>query len=375
MHYPGFINGDGRVRSPNVDVERTVNLFPEMADAGTPKVRANLYGTPGLSPFAYLLSGPVRALFGQDGRCFAVGGAGFYEIFPQRTVTQRGLVVSDGRPATISSNGTNGHQLLVTSGGHGYIFDLTANTFTEITDDGFPTPVAMGLFVDTYFLVLKSGSNQFNWSSPLDGTTWNALDVAQTSLSSDQKKAIAVSHRSVFVLGEKYTEVWVDTGGSSTFQPQPGTFIEHGIEAPFSCIVIDNTLIWLGRDEGGSGVVWKLNGYTPQRVSTHAVEYALSQATSLEPSIAYYYQEDGHSFYVLYVPSLPTTWVYDVATNLWHERALWNPKTEQYEPHLSRCHCYAFNRNLVGDRQSRTVYHMSLNYLDDTVVIGAGAAA
>lgn len=371
MRLHGFAGGSVQVRSPNVNYERTVNLATESRDAGTPKVGAADYWTPCVRPFAALGSGPVRALFFQAGRCFAVGGGGFYEILQNRAVVVRGTVAADSRRAWISSNGTNGNQLFIVSGGQGYIFNLIDNTLTQITDDGFPLPAAMGVFIDTYFLVLKGGSNQFNWSAILDGTAWNALDFAQTSLSSDPKRAIGVSHRSVFVFGEKYTEVWVNQpSGGITFAPIPGTFIEHGIDAPDSIVNLDNTLYWVGRDEGGNGVVWRLNGYTPERVSTHTVEYQLSFARPLSDAIAFAYQEQGHGYYFLYVPTLKTSWVYDVTTNEWHERALWNPVTMMYEPDVARCHCFAWGKyHLVGDRGSRAVYHQSLDYLYDEIVV------
>jgi hypothetical protein len=372
MRYAGFVNGSGQTRSRNVDDERTINLYQERADAGTPTSKGALYWTPGVKPFAGLGAGPVRALFEQNGRVFAVGGSGLYEILPNRSSVLRGTMAVDGNPATISGNGTNGHQLLITSGGLGYIFDTEDDTFEQITDDGFPFPVAMGVFIDTYFLVLKSASNQFNWSAPLDGLDWDATDVAQTSLSSDRKFAIAVSHRYVYVFGSKYTEVWQNTAGSSTFEPVPGTFIEHGIDSPYSIATLDNTLFWVGKDENGPRLVWMLQGHTPIRVSSHSVEYWLMRAPTMSQVRGFAYQEQGHGVYWLYIPGLDTSWVYDVATQQWHERAHWDPKLIRFIPHVAQNHCYAFNRHLVGDRQSRVVYEMNLNFLHDELVIGAG---
>jgi hypothetical protein len=136
MRYAGFVNGSGQTRSRNVDDERTINLYQERADAGTPTSKGALYWTPGVKPFAGLGAGPVRALFEQNGRVFAVGGSGLYEILPNRSSVLRGTMAVDGNPATISGNGTNGHQLLITSGGLGYIFDTEDDTFEQITDDG-----------------------------------------------------------------------------------------------------------------------------------------------------------------------------------------------------------------------------------------------
>lgn len=370
MDYPTFTGGSSRNRSPNVDAEWTVNLYPELSDAGMAKVKRALYWTPGVRLFAALGAGPVRALFHQNNRTFAVGGTGFYEILQSREAVLRGTVAADSRPATMAGNGTNGNQVMVTSGGQGYIFNLNDNTLTQITDDGFPTPVEMCVFIDTYFVVLKRASNQFNWSAVLDGLTWNALDFAQTSLTSDQKLAIAASHRNLFVMGSERTEIWVSTpDGPSTFAPPGNTLIEHGIEAPYSLINLDNTVYWIGRNEGGGGIVFRANGYTPERISNHALEFQFKQAKPLSNAIAFAYTDQGHGFYFLYIPTLKTSYVYDVTANEWHERALWNPVTMEFEPHVARCHCFAWGKHLVGDRGSRAVYDLNLEYLNDEIAV------
>jgi hypothetical protein len=370
---PNFVGPTYQARSKNYNAERCINFYPEFGQFSTPKTKGMLVGTPGLRRFVALPAGPITALFSQDQRAFAVGGRNFYELFAGGTyVIRNNDLATDSNPATISSNGTNGHQLFVTSGGIGYIFDLNDNTFTTIAATGFPSPVVMGNYVDSYFIALKAQSNQFNISALLDGLSWNGLDVAQTSLSSDPKLAIGISHRNVFVFGEKRTEVWSNTGAANfPFAPNPGVFIEHGIIAPFSVVNLDNTLYWLGGDEQGAGVVWRANGYTPERVSTHGIEYFINTYPTIKDAIGFAYQDEGHSYFWLYFPTAPTSLVYDVSTGLWHERALWNPDLMDWEPHLARCHCYAFGKHLVGDRQSGSVYHMSLDYLDDEVVVTA----
>ena len=70
----------------------------------------------------------------------------------------------------------------------------------------------------------------------------------------------------------------------------------------------------------------------------------------MDDTICWSYQDRGHAFVVLVHPGAETTWVYDVATQSWHERALWDPAALVWTPHLARCHTFAFDRHLVGDR-------------------------
>ena len=43
---------------------------------------------------------------------------------------------------------------------------------------------------------------------------------------------------------------------------------------------------------------------------------------------AYAYQEQGHTFYVLNFPTAGATWVWDVTTDVWHERGFWNANSD-----------------------------------------------
>ena len=394
MRWPGFVGPSYTPRSMNVDAERTINLYPETVTDGTGAVKAYLVGTPGLRSYISFdrFGGPVRALWTQNGRAFAVVGSGFYEFFPTKRGVKHGTVALDDDPATICSNGTAGNQILILSAGRGYIFRTDTNVFTALPawpvdaaiPDGefFPFPCKAVAFADGYFVALRRDSRQL-WCSDLeDGMTWGATAFSEVQTAGDNLRTMVASHRQLWMWGEHNGHVWYNAAAEDfPYVPLEGTSIEHGILAPHSVASLDNTLFWLGSDVSGAGIVWKANGYTPQRVSTHAVEYWLKQASRLSEAVAYAYQDEGHSFYVLYVPGAETTWVYDVATGSWHERATWNTETMAWEPHLGRCHCYAFGRHLVGDRASGTIYEMSLDLYDDdvapveSVVVSASSSA
>src|SRR5262249_41933529 len=158
--------------------------------------------------------------------------------------------------------------------------------------------------------------------------------------------------------------VYYDSGSSSIFDVNPNAgVIEQGLEAAASPSKLDNTVYWLGNDERGAAVAYRANGYTPQRISNHAIECAWSPYPTRKDAIGYSYQEQGHSFWVLQFPSGKGTWVFDAATQMWHERAYL--KSGALEGHLGQNHVYAFGKHLVGDRQSGNIYEMSLALYDD----------
>lgn len=367
---PGFLGPSNRSHAYTFDNERTVNLYPEIKDKGTPKSGMTLIKVPGMQPFVSLPAGPVRAIYHQDGECWAIGGTAFCEIFPNRNYIVRGTVAADSYPATISSNGQNGHQLFVTSGGYGYIYDLITKEIEQITDDGFPYPVAMGDFVNSSFLALQRSSNKVFYSDLLDGTSWSGLNFFQTSLTADDKPAMVVNHGDIWLFGTQRSEIWVGDG-SNGFAPIPGTIVESGIIAPWSVQRLDNTVYYLSGDERGNNQVVRIaGGYTPEIVSTYAISTYLNALgpNATNDAMAWTYSEENHAFYVLYVPSAETTLVYDVSTDLWHERALWDDDLMRFIPDFGRCHAFAFGKHLVGDRGSGTVFHQSLEYQQDLVV-------
>lgn len=370
MEIPGFVGPSHTLASPLADVERTVNLFTERTTPGNSKTPAYLRGTPGVTPFVACGDAPLRGLFSQDGRCFAVAGSRCVEILETGVVVDLGAVADDDLPASMASNGSAGQQVLVVAGGFGYIIDLVSSTLSAALGGDFPADAGMCAFMDGYFLVLVKDSRRFQISALEDGTSWDALDVAERSEGSDNIIAMIRNHREIWFLGSQTSEVWYDNGDPLfPFAPIQGVFLETGAAAPFGAVRAANTVIWLDRDERGDGVVNQADGYTPSRISTYAVELALQGATTLDDAVAFADQEQGHLFYWLYVPGLSTTWVYDVTEGLWHERALWDSTACVWLPHVAICHAFAFEQHLVGDRRSDTVYTLSLTAYDDQVVV------
>jgi hypothetical protein len=126
---------------------------------------------------------------------------------------------------------------------------------------------------------------------------------------------------------------------------------------------MDNGLFWLGRDRRGEGIVYRANGYSGIRISTHAVEWQIQQYGDISDAIAYTYQQDGHSFYVLVFPSANTTWVYDAATQAWHERAGFTDGN--FTRHRGNCQMAFNNKVVIGDFANGNIYAFDLDDFSD----------
>jgi hypothetical protein len=159
-------------------------------------------------------------------------------------------------------------------------------------------------------------------------------------------------------------EVWYDAGNADfPLARIQGAFNEIGCIAPYSVAKLDNGIFWLGADARGRGIVYRANGYTGQRISTHAVEWQIQEYASLSDAIAYTYQQDGHAFYVLIFPTANTTWIYDVATQAWHERAGFN--NGQFTRHRSNCQMNFGGKIVVGDYENGNIYALDPNTYSD----------
>lgn len=349
-------------RSVNAADARMVNLFPEVIPDGGMEP-AFLNRAPGLNLLAAVGYGPIRGLwaFSTDANIgFVVSGNELYKINKNYESTLIGKVSGSPTPVSMSDNGT---QLFIACNGPSYIYNNATNEFKRITDPDFPGAVTVG-YLDGYFVFNEPNSQRIWVTALLDGTSIDPLDFASAEGSPDGVVGLIIDHREVWVYGTNSVEVWYDAGTQDfPLQRIQGAFNELGCASPYSIAKMDNGLFWLGQDARGNGIVYRANGYTGQRISTHAVEWHIQQYGDLSNTIGYTYQQDGHSFYVLIFPNANTTWVYDVATQMWHERAGW--ENGAFTRHRSNCQMFFNNQVIVGDYQNANIYSFDLEDYSD----------
>jgi hypothetical protein len=349
-------------RSVNAADNRMVNLFPEVIPEGG-KEPGFLNRAPGLNFLQTIGTGPIRGLWVakiSTSVFYVVSGVQVYKLSSTTgTPTLIGTVSGTG-PVSIADNGT---QIFFACNGPSFIYNIDTNVFGPITDPDFPGAVTVG-FLDGYFVFNEPNSQRVWVTALLDGYDINALDFASAEGSPDGLVAINVDHREAWLFGSDSVEVWYDAGlADFPLTRIQGAFNELGCAAAFSVAKLDNTLFWLGTDARGQGIVYKANGYNGQRVSTHAVEWQIQQYGNISDAIAYTYQQDGHGFYVLTFPSANATWVYDAATQAWHERAGWD--NGSFTRHRSNCQCNFGGNIIVGDYQNGNIYTLDLDTYAD----------
>jgi len=232
------------------------------------------------------------------------------------------------------------------------------------SSDGAFTGGTIVDIVDNYFVYNDPNTQQWAASNILSPITYS-LSYANKFTGPDNLVSLVCDHGQVYLLGEKTSEVWADVGTFPfAFQRIPGSSSEHGISAPFSVSRLGNSFAYLAKNNRGQAEIVMMNGYFPQRISTHAVENTLVDQY-ISDAVAYTYQLEGHETYVISFPTLDLTWAYDIATQMWH-KWLWVDSNNVYHRHRSNCSAFFQGLVMVGDWQNGQIYQLDpTNYTDN----------
>ena len=307
-----------------------------------------------------------------------IGGSG--AVTGLTLVSNGSYTIQPGTPSTTITSG-NGTGLTLTltfgtgAGGAGTYVVSTSQTVSSTTIYGLNfsvMPATDGAFqgadvvdvVDNYFVYNRPNTQQFGSTAPLSPIS-PSLSFSSKDGAPDNLVSLIVDHREVYLMGEVSSEVWVNSGlFPFAFQRIPGTSTQHGIAAKFSVARLGNSFAYLSKNIRGDGQVMMMNGYTPTRISTHAVENTIEGA-DISDARAWTYLIEGHEVYVISFPGLDLTWAYDIATSMWH-KWLWVDKLNVYHRHRGNCHTHFANMNLVGDWENGQIYMLDPNtYTDD----------
>jgi len=358
----GFIGGAYKLQSASINCQRCVNLYPQLDESGTGKNVAALLGTPGTTLFATLDAAkhPVRGMLATaKGRLFAVTFTTLWEVMSNGTAVNRGTLLTSNGFVGIADNG---QQLMLVDGLNGYQFDLSTNMLTMLS--GFPGGVTV-TFQDGYFIFNQGIDSQVFWITDAYSTTINPTWFESAEGSPDTLRVVLSDNKSLlWLFGTSSTEVWYDSGAQAfPYARIQGGVIPFGLAADRTPCLVSNTVAWLGNNAQGQGVAYLANGLNPQRVSTHAMEQEWATYSTIADGTSYTYQQDGHEFWVINFPSGNATWVYDVSTQLWHQRAFTGVRG--LERARGDMHVEAFGKHIISDWQYGKLYVLDRFALND----------
>ncbi len=346
--FKGFVGGAYQSASWKAAQQRCLNLFfqPDPEKGGV------LYGTPGLilanslaaydgtatgservlammpSPFGMIIVTVGKSGgFGYLRRAFSAGLDVNGNAVLLGLDAPGGFIVDDSNVQVYLTQAGDRFLLIKSGGITGGVQGRLDGVGGFANVVGLPANPQTCTALDGYFITHGSNTSRFYWSAPFDPSTWSALDFASAENVNDFIQRVITLERQLYIVGTVSCEVWQTVGGDDVFGRVSGTYIPYGTPARDSVATIGQSLFWLAQDANGGRYVVRVRELSVARISTHAIETQIQSYTTVSDAYGFGYQQQGNAFYVLTFPTAKKTWVFDLTTQLWHERSSQDPAT------------------------------------------------
>lgn len=237
------------------------------------------------------------------------------------------------------------------------LFKITGSTVSKVTDADYPTDcVGAGVTIDGYYFVLSqstTGAKSQVHNSVLETpSSFGALDFIAAETYPDGGVTLTKFHNQLCVMKQNSIEFFYNAANpaQSPLARIDQATLQIGCAAAQSVVNIDNSVIWLSRDQNGGLAIHHLLSGLPQKISTVFIDKILSSTEAIinQGQInAFNVAFDGHRFYVLTIngkagasntsvvgfaivgnmivgnsgsaSNFTRTLVYDLTEKLWHE--------------------------------------------------------
>lgn len=340
--------------APSVNVTenggRLINCYAEKAPVGSRNAvlyrRAagldEAFTAGSSSPRGAVLVGTVLYVINGD-TCYSITKSG-----DDYTVTALGGTVGgEGRVFMAHNMKTPTHDILVlTSEG---MYTIAGSSISSFSDGDLPASNSLS-YMDGYFFTTTAIGQ--SWASDLNDTNFKDNSYVTAESQPDGLLRAIPFRGYLLLMGTYSTEFWSNVGNATGYPFSRGTVIPQGLWGIYAVAGYEagfpGPLIWIGND----GVVYQLDGYGAQRVSTPHIERLIEAVTDRTELRASVYISAGHACWVL--KSDTWTLVYDLSTGEWHERATRGQKNWRAEFCVN-----AFDEWLAFDETSGAVYRIN----------------
>ena len=282
----------------------------------------------------------IRGLWTHGGVLYGVDGADFFSL------DSAGLRINIDTLNSIAGNidfASNLTQLCINDGSYLHVYTPATGTFT--TSPNYPGGDRIS-FLDQRINFQFRGTQMFGWTALGDATSIDALSFASAETSPDVLVTQLVANREIWLMGTDSTEIWDPVGGTEVYR-RTSAAIDYGCAAPFAAQQTANAVVWLSRAKNGQAMVLSATGHQARRISDRALEDQLAALTNVSNAKAFAYAEGGLSFYVLNVPGLASTWVWEETFGQWTERV--ECRLGRDEQWRATSHAFAYGKHYFGD--------------------------
>lgn len=361
-----LIGGTYEQRFKDWNSQRTINWYPKLSDKNEKnKTQIALIPRKGLKEFTDLSGDSVRGQYTvrtlSQERHFAVVGTTLYEVFYDGSSVSRGALtgMATGSRSKVYMSVNLNSELMIQDSEAGYYLDLTTNTLNPITDLDYPGGTTLD-YADGYFLI-SDKEGRVTFSNLGSASEWDGFNFFTPTFKPDKVKAVRAIREEVYCFGDETIEIYINDG-DSPFSRQSRTSSYYGLTAKDSVAIHTSGVFFLGKSQfGGSDVYVMGNDYSVTPISTPAIAGLINEETNEDAEGFVHSTKDGHIFYVLHLPSLKTTLLYDITTGMWHERQSQKPGpdadgSKQQDMYRARNHTSFKGLNLFGDWFSGKIF-------------------
>lgn len=330
------------------------NAYPEKRD---PDAKAPLSVLPsdGLVEFVAEADTPCRGMIYLPDldKGYSVHSSSVYKITNVAGVpaaTRIGTIPGND-PVQLSRNQNASPQVVVRCDAAVYI--ISSDSVALVTDSDLPADTVTAEYVSGY-TAYGEQDRTFTLSGLNDSGTIDALDFATFQQRAGKLVKIIENAGQMFGFCSDWFEIWRDTGNAD-FPFEPLGFRPRGLLSANAVVRCAGTLHFPSDD----GIVYRLQGYEPVRISNHHIDRLIQDDTSQATILGFSWVRGGHAF-INYTGS---TWsrCFDAATQVWHSRQSYG-----YDTWRARYSMQAWGKTIVGDKLSgKLLYLDSDTYTED----------
>lgn len=334
-------------RSKAYSQERTLNMYPEMAQTGAyPSV---LYPWPG----SKILSdgtgaGTPRGCYAHsDGTFYKVAGTTLYSMASDGTETSIGTIAGTGH-VVMADDGNN---LLLTTTTAGYQYD--GSTLTQVVDGDYEAGGSVAVVLNQ---AAWQGLNQrFAIATAGDPDDIPSDFYATAEAQGDDLLRVYVFNETLYLFGSKTVEPWYYSGsGSPPFDRIQAGTKTVGIIGRLAIDSNDNFMYWLADDSN----LYRASAYDPAPLMPASIHKEFS-SYDLTNARVRCMTRDGQNFVLLLTDS--KTWVYSETTNAWFELAY--KATE--EIYIAYDYAFAYGKHLLMSKADSRILELDETLFTD----------
>lgn len=345
-------------RSVDVQGQRLINMYSEALPSGS-EYPFLITSRNGLNEIALVytvgdVQGAIRGMrvFGES--LYVVVSKYIYRVDTDYSIHRVAIIYDDSYPVFIEDNFVE--LIFMTKSGNVVVLDASdvpqALTYT-FTASSMTFAYQSVLSSDAALRAIYVGA--LADASILDPI--NPEDTLSVEATSDAVVRVLFASNSLIAFKERSVQFFYLDTNTGIWQPDVSRNISTiGIAGAFAVVHFNNQVFWLGNDS----IIYTLNNYSAQKISTPAIDYAIEGYETISDCNCYAFVESGHKFIAFDFRSGDATWVYDIESNLWHERTTFNKNRWEINS------CVVWNNKVImGSSENQKLYELKRGIYKD----------